>query len=88
MTRPKYIDLPRQFTGCFAKGCVECGKSPVRRWWLGKVELGPEETYVVAADCGGCSEAIREAYLKSHRGARTCRELSLEEVEVMRTMCS
>lgn len=77
--------------GLFADKCIECGKSPVKRWWIGKVYLDPRTTSfveIVAADCGGCSETIRRVYLEQHSGAAEVRELPFEELLVMRVMFS
>lgn len=83
-------------SGLFADKCIECGGSPVKRWWIGKVffDLNPGPLMpdsfmeVVAADCGSCSEAIRGTYLEQHSRASEVRELPYEELCVMRVMFS
>ena len=81
--------------GLFAEKCIECGKSPVKRWWIGKVPFDPgggprskATIEIVAADCGECSEAIRQVYLKQHSRADAVRELPFEELCLMRVMFS
>lgn len=82
-------------SGLFAEKCIECGRSPATRWWIGRVDLDPEGVLgrpsvseVVAPDCGSCSEAIRDVYLRRRSGYPEVRELPYEELCLMRVMFS
>lgn len=82
---------PKAPAGLFAEKCVECGKSPAKKWWIGKVPVeagGTAPFEVMASDCGECSESIRQVYLKQHSEASEVRELSFEELCLMRVMFS
>jgi len=61
----------------------------VKKWWIGKTHGGwGSVTEVIAPDCGFCSDAIRDVYLKLKYDIPQARELPYEELCMMRVMLS